>query len=69
MMVIKSKGQICRKCGSFHKRFMVCEACRRNMCVKCAMDDSFCIECYTLRKQSNILDEYFSDKYRDGVKI
>jgi len=67
VIVVKQKGQICHGCMSFAKKFIVCEACRKKMCLRCAADDHFCIECHTVRNGSSHVDEYFAEKY-NGIK-
>jgi len=69
MMIRKNNGQICEKCGSFSKKFIICDHCHRKLCLQCVMTDSQCFECYMLRGHEIEVNEYFNDKYAKGVKI
>ena len=67
MMIVKDKGQICKKCGEFTKKFIVCEVCKKRICTDCAADDNFCMEHLIKVKKMSIVEDYYTEKYRGSA--
>jgi hypothetical protein len=63
MIIVKPNGQRCDECGSFTKKFVLCEACHKKMCARCAANESYCIECLASKQHNEIVDEYYREKY------
>lgn len=63
MIVKKLKGQICKECGTFSKKFIICEVCHKKICIQCAGDYNYCTEHFLKVKKISLIDEYFTAKY------
>ena len=58
MMVVKASGQICKRCGQFTKKFIVCEVCRLKVCMRCAGDSHFCSDHMIKVSKARIVADY-----------
>jgi len=63
MIVKKLNGQICKECGQFSKKFIICEVCRKKLCLECAGSVNFCPEHLLKSKRTSLIDDYFIEKY------
>ena len=67
MIVRKTKGQICFKCGQFTKVFIQCECCKKISCKSCALNMFYCIDCFNAKNKKSEVNTYFEEKYANKV--
>jgi len=62
-------GRICESCGDFTKELVSCEVCHTKLCRKCAGNDYLCTEHYLKVNKVILVNEYFNEKYKGGIKV
>ncbi len=58
----------CPNCSAKDKQVNRCSLCFDLICSSCSID-KICIDCYTDSKKMIELNNYFADKYKDGIVI
>ena len=64
MLVVKNNGQICKECGDFSRKFVICEVCKKKVCMTCSGNQELCMEHFIILKKKPMLNDYFKEKYR-----
>ena len=64
MLVLKNNGQICKECGDFSRKFIICEVCKKKTCLSCAGNKDLCMEHFLILRKKSIVTDYFKEKYK-----